>query len=332
MHLEDKITTFTRLACKIDNLSERKISEFAQVAQQHNGWFNMESVKNALEGIAFMLEERKLKAWLKNYKVSREIPRTVGIVMAGNIPLVGFHDLLCVLASGHRIAIKLSSQDTALMQQMVNWLIEIEPRLEKNIEFRNKLTHIDAVIATGSDNTARYFAYYFRSIPHIIRKNRTSVAVLTGNETQKNLHHLGNDIFCYFGLGCRNVSKVLTPAGYDLREIFPHWNTHQSVIYHHKYKNNYDYYKSIFLLNKTPFLDTGFLLAIPTHNLISPISVLYHQEYKNEAQLNSILNSCQEKLQCIVSKKETPFGKTQRPELWDYPDNIDVMEFLANLQ
>ena len=258
MKKEDKIAAFIKLGEKIAQLTPSEIEQLASTATAQNGWFAHQSVKNALEGIAFMLEESKLNDWVNRYNVEDVTPKVVGIVMAGNIPMVGFHDLLCVLMAGHFAAIKPSSDDRFLTHQLVDWINEIEPRLKKNIEIREKLTNIDAVIATGSDNTARYFEYYFKDIPSIIRKNRTSVAILSGNESASELEALGEDIFSYFGLGCRNVSKVFTPAGYDFREAFPHFEKFQQVIEHHKYRNNYDYYKSIYLVNKTPHLGYRF--------------------------------------------------------------------------
>jgi hypothetical protein len=331
MNLHDKIHAFTKLRQKIENLTDEELVELSATARNHNGWFTEESVKNALKGITFMLDEEKLKQWTSAYEFKSEVPKVVGIVMAGNIPLVGFHDLLCVLLSGHFVAIKPSSDDEILTRTMVNWILEVEPRFKKNIEIRERLNNVDAVIATGSDNTARYFEYYFRQIPNIIRRNRTSVAVLTGNETTEDYQNLGLDIFSYFGLGCRNVSKVFTPKGFDLRELFPSLEGFDFVGNHHKYRNNYDYHKSIYLVNRTPHLDTGFLLSISTDELVSPISVLYHQEYESLETMTGILEDKKDKIQCIIGKDFIPFGKAQRPELWDYADNVDVMEFLINL-
>jgi len=289
-------------------------------------------VKNALAGIAFMLEEEKLRHWTKQYDLQPEVPKVVGVIMAGNIPMVGFHDLLSVLVSGHFAAIKPSSEDTFLVQTLINWIVEIEPRFKKNMELREKLTEVEAVIATGSDNTARYFEYYFKHVPHIIRKNRTSVAILTGKESEEDFQKLGADIFSYYGLGCRNVSKVFTPEGYDLREAFPYLESFNEVAHHHKYRNNYDYNKSIYLVNKTPHLDTGFLLVTTSDELVSPISVLFHQAYTSKKELLDILEAKKEKIQCIVGTDHIPFGNSQRPELWDYADDVDTMAFLEELQ
>lgn len=332
MQIVDRINAFSKLGERIQQLSSEEIDILASSAQNLNGWFTKESVTQALDGIKYMLNEGKLSNWIAQYDIDDVTPKVVGIVMAGNIPLVGFHDLLSVLISGHFAAIKPSSEDQFLTRTIIDWIIEIEPRFKKNIEIREKLTNIDAVIATGSDNTARYFEYYFRDIPNIIRKNRTSIAILTGMESHEELNALGADIFSYYGLGCRNVSKVFTPEGYDFREAFPHFEYFQEVINHHKYRNNYDYYKSIYLVNKTPHLDTGYLLVNSTDELVSPISVLFHQAYNSLETLQKILKDQEDKIQCIVGKDYIPFGKAQQPELWDYADNVDTMKFLTALE
>ncbi len=332
MKVEDRISAFINLGHRIDNLSSDEIGELGGRAQLENPWFTEENVKRALAGISFMLEEKKLEQWISNYSMTDSTPKIVGIVMAGNIPLVGFHDLLCVLISGNFAAIKPSSDDLLLTRTLIDWIVETEPRFKKNIELRDRLTNVDAVIATGSDNTARYFEYYFKDIPHIIRKNRTSVAVLNGKESEEELKNLGEDIFSYFGLGCRNVSKIFTPKGFDLRETFPHFEQYSSCINHHKYRNNYDYHKSIYLVNKTPHLDTGALLAVSTDDLVSPVSVLYHQEYDSSESLAKVLEAQQEKIQCVVGNDHIPFGMAQKPELWDYSDDVDTMEFLVGLK
>ncbi|MEQ8629183.1 acyl-CoA reductase [Ekhidna sp.] len=331
MQIQDRINAFSKLGERISNLTTDELEQLGATAQNINGWFTKESVNQALSSIQHMLNEEKLSEWIAKYDVDDVTPQVVGIVMAGNIPLVGFHDLLSVLISGHFAAIKPSSDDRFLTQTIIDWIIEIEPRFKKNIEIREKLTNIDAVIATGSDNTARYFEYYFKNIPNIIRKNRTSVAILTGKESAEEFKDLGADIFTYYGLGCRNVSKVFTPKGFDIREAFPHFEPYQEAINHHKYRNNYDYYKSIYLVNKTPHLDTGFLLINSTDQLVSPISVLFHQEYDSIESLQNILDSQKDKIQCIVGKDFVPFGKAQQPELWDYADNVDTLRFLTHL-
>jgi hypothetical protein len=331
MNQNERIVAFINLKNKIDSLSNDELLNLSQQAFLENKWFTNESVKNALEGISFMLQEDKLREWIAKYDLTAELPKIVGIVMAGNIPLVGFNDLLSVLLSGHFAAIKPSSNDHFLTSKLISWITEIDPRFKKNIEVRERLTNLDAVIATGSDNTARYFEYYFKDIPHIIRKNRTSVSILTGKESEEELSMLGEDVFSYFGLGCRNVSKVFTPQGFDLATVFPHFQPFENIINHDKYRNNYDYHKSIYLVNKTPHLDTGFLLTVSTDDLVSPITVLYHQEYDSNETLEKVLETQKSKIQCIVGKDYVPFGKAQRPELWNYADDIDTLNFLSTI-
>jgi hypothetical protein len=243
--------------------------------------------------------------------------------MAGNIPLVGFHDLLCVLISGHRLSAKLSSQDSVLMRYVVEKLVAIEPRFKDYISFVERMNDADAVIATGSDNTARYFEYYFRNIPHIIRKNRSSCAILRGTETNEQLIALGKDVFSYFGLGCRNVSKLFVPKDYDFKRLLDLWQPYHDVFNHHKYVNNYDYNKSILLVNRTPHLDNGFVLITENKALVSPISVVYYEVGEPDPS--------SDKIQCVVSAEHVPFGKTQEPELTDYADRVDTLKFLTAL-
>ena len=316
---------------RIQNRDQDDLKDLIDLAQAHNGWFTPESIQRSLDGIQHLLEKEKLNTWLSKYRLEPDMPKIIGIIMAGNIPLVGFHDLLCVFLSGNIAAIKMSSHDRVLMNKIIEWIIEIEPRFKKNIEVREKLDQIDAVIATGSDNTARYFEYYFGKQPHIIRKNRTSVAVIDGTETEDEIRSLGQDIFTYYGLGCRNVAKAFTPKGYDLTSLFPLFEDHKEIINHHKYRNNYDYYKSIFLVNRTPHLDTGFLLVNSTDDLVSPTSVLYHQEYKSKEELKKVLEGQKDKIQCIVGHGYIPFGQAQSPEPWDYADGEDVLKFLEQL-
>lgn len=332
MTLTERIEAFSILGNKITNLQSDELEMLARRAQVDNHWFTLESVQKAFEGLSILLEKDKLTSWTEKYDLhAPEVPKIVGIIMAGNIPLVGFHDLLCVLISGHFAAVKASSQDTFLSKTIIEWIVEIEPRFKKNLEIRERLTEIDALIATGSDNTARYFEYYFKDHPKIIRKNRTSAAVLDGTETTEELKALGQDIFTFYGLGCRNVSKVFVPEGYDPTLFFESIQGFEGIANNHKYQNNYDYNKSILLINGVEHLDTGFLLWQPSENLVSPISVLFSETYKDEEDLNAKLMFIQEKLQCIVSKNNTPFGKAQSPELWDYADNVDTVNFLISL-
>lgn len=331
MTLEERITAFSALGDKIRAATDSILENHFQIARNENSWFTSDNVKRALDGIAFMLSKDKLDHWVTPYSLNAEVPRIVGIVMAGNIPLVGFHDLLAVLLSGHFAAIKTSKQDHHLPTTITDWLIDIEPRFKKNLAFRDRLNNVDAVIATGSDNTSRYFEYYFRKIPNVIRKNRSSLAIIDGSESDAELKELGKDLFWYYGLGCRNVSKLLVPSDYDPKQFFEAIEEYNYVGDHHKYRNNYDYHKSILLVNGVKHLDNGFLLWVPSEELVSALSVLHFQEYSDPQETQNYINLNREKIQCIISRKHIPFGHAQNPEPWDYADNVDTLAFLADL-
>lgn len=335
MNLNDRIPAFVKLGEKIKILDENKLQALIQEAHAQNPWFTESSIKNAFGGIVHMLEKEKLEKWLCNYKLEPSKPKTVGIVMAGNIPLVGFHDLLCVLLSGNIAAIKMSTQDEVLTRKILDWILEIEPRFNRMISLPEKLIDIDAVIATGSNNTSRYFEYYFGKYPNIIRKNRTSVAVLSGNETEEEIKNLGKDIFDYFGLGCRNVSKIFIPKDHDIKPTLGILEKFCDIIYHNKYKNNYDYHKSILLVNKIDHLDTGFALFVESGELVSPTSVIYYEYYDSLDKLHYDLNKQSDRIQCIIGRDKIPniidFGMAQRPEPWDYADRVDTLHFLEKL-
>ncbi|MBL6449431.1 acyl-CoA reductase [Fulvivirga sp. 29W222] len=334
MELKERIEAFVELGKRIKNLDKDQATELYTKARSNNSWFTEESVKSALEGISNYLQQDKLNQWTESYPI-RNQNKKVGIVMAGNIPLVGFHDLLSVVISGNQAHIKLSSQDTALMNYIVNELIAISPELEEQLIIREQLKDIDAIIATGSDNTSRYFNYYFGKYPNIIRKNRTSCAILTGKESDEDLSKLGNDIFQYFGLGCRNVAKLYVPKGYKFDGFFKAIESFSKVSNHHKYNNNYDYNKSIYLVNGIPHLDSGFLLLKEDSAMVSPISVIFYEQYDSENTLQSLLKGNADKIQCIVSNNSRPgsvnFGQAQQPELWDYADGVDTLKFLVTL-
>ncbi len=298
----------------------------------HNGWFTEDNVRKSIEGISLMLEEEKLNKWIEAYDFSNSPNKKVGVIMAGNIPLVGFHDALCVLISGNTLLAKLSSEDAILFPAVMEILITIEPRFKEKIQFVQKLEGFDAVIATGSDNSARYFESYFGKYPNIIRKNRTSVAVFNGNETEAELKNFADDVFLYFGKGCRNVTKLYLPIGFDLDKIFGSFFKYKEIITHNKYANNYDYNKAIYLMNQIELIENGFVLLKEDESLHSPLSVLNYQFYKDENELESLLNKENESIQCIVGKNHIPFGKAQKPEVWEYADNVDTMEFLLSLK
>ncbi len=336
MNLTERIKAFNILGNKIDNLSAEERERIYDQTRNLNPWFVAESIDLALAGISHFLKEENLTTWVSSYNFPEEKNKKVGIAMAGNIPLVGFHDYLCVLISGNQLVIKLSSQDAYLLPAITTWLVEIEPRFADRIHFEERLNNVDAMIATGSDNTSRYFEYYFRNIPHIIRKNRSSIAILMGEEDSAHLTELGKDVFSYFGLGCRNISKIFVPEGYEFIKLLDSWDGYKEIIHHHKYGNNYDYQKSILLVNKVPHLDNGFLLLTQNEQLVSPISVMYFETYSTQNDLMRKIKIQKEKIQCIVSAKgwfdgSVPFGKAQLPELSDYADGIDTLEFLSGI-
>jgi hypothetical protein len=305
-------------------------------AEAENGWFTQENIRFALQSWKEALSEENLNEWVSNYNMEETHPKTVAVIMAGNIPLVGFHDFLSVLITGNKVLAKLSSNDKTLLPFLAHQLIAIEPGFKDYIEFtEGRLENFDAVIATGSNNTSRYFDYYFGKYPNIIRKNRNSVAVLTGNETKTELTGLADDIFRYFGLGCRNVSKLYVPENYDFEKFFDAMFTWKEIIHNHKYINNYDYNKAVYLMDSFPLLDNEFMILKEDTGFSSPISVVFYELYGSMEQVEKILSEEAENIQCVVSKAGLPdeifFGETQTPKLWDYADGVDTVNFLLKL-
>jgi hypothetical protein len=338
MHLAERISAFAKLGNHFEHLGNDEMNYICHTAKTHNGWFSTENVVFAIKGIAQWLKKENLEQWIKRYAIPdiNKKPKTVGVVMAGNIPMVGFHDFLSVLITGNRIQIKLSSQDPFLSKYVAEALTSAEPKFIENIHFLERLNKVDAIIATGSNNTSRYFEYYFGKYPHIIRKNRTSCAILTGKETRADFTGLGKDIFYYYGLGCRNVSKLFVPPGYDFKPMAEAFDSFATVINNHKYANNYHYNRSILLVNQEPHIDWDFFLLRQHEDLVSPTSVIYFSTYPDEEWLKSTLAMAREKLQCTVSKDglfvgSFPFGKAQEPQLWDYADHVDTVKFLLSL-
>lgn len=321
---------------KNNDLFFDRMSNLIGQSQSYNGWFTPDNVYFALQSWSKALSEENLNKWLNNYDFSYVTPKNVGLILAGNIPLVGFHDLLSVLISGHNAVVKLSSNDQQLIKFMVDYLNALDERFASKVKFiEGKLENFDAVIATGSNNTARYFEYYFNSKPNIIRKNRNSVAILTGNESKEELIGLSEDIFRYFGLGCRNVSKLFIPKDYDFKLFFEAMFKQGDVIHYEKYANNYDYNKAVFLMSNYKLLDNEFLLLKEDDGYASPIGSLFYEKYDSLDELHNRLKNDEDKIQCIVSNRlephHLPFGKTQKPELWDYADNVDTLSFLINI-
>lgn len=319
--------------------NEEFFSDFAMIisqAQNHNGWFTKKQVIFAMKSWSDALTELNLNQWLSKYSFDIEPMKTVGLILAGNIPMVGFHDVISVLISGNKALIKTSSNDRLMIPFLVKYLIAIEPEFESRIEFtKDGFGNFDAVIATGSNNTARYFEYYFSKVPNVIRKNRNSVAVLTGNETAEELQELGKDIFTYYGLGCRNVSKLFVPKDYDFSKFFEAIFVFSDVIDYERYANNYDYNKAVYLMSNFKILDNGFFTIREDESYASPISSVFYEFYDNEDLLIKKIENEHEKIQCVVSnlpiENKIEFGQTQCPQLWDYADGVDTIKFLLAL-
>lgn len=347
MNREQVISAFSQLGTVMSELGKGNnfpgtsigITEFEYQELQtvinkqfhHNGWFTKETVQQSLLALSTWLNKEQLTNWLSAYSWN-EKPKKVGIIMAGNIPLVGFHDLLCVIASGNHAICKMSSDDKTLLPALVNVLFKFLPELSNRITLSyGKIGEIDAVIATGSNNSSLYFEQYFGKYPHIFRKNRTSIAVLDGTETEQDIASLGADIFDYFGLGCRNVSHLLVPKDYNFDTFFKGIFSFGGIINHHKYCNNYDYNKTVYLMNQLPFLDNNFILLRESRELHSPLAMIHYHFYGNEAEKNEYIDQHKEELQVITGNQYMPFGQSQCPSLSDYADNIDTMKFLENL-
>jgi len=319
---------------------EGEFSVIAAKAEAKNPWFTKASVYNSFESLASMLLETNLRTWVLNYNFqdANHKPKTVAVVMAGNIPMVGFHDFLCVMMSGNALLCKLSSKDDVLLPFVFKKLIEIEPQFAERIKVESHiLKDFDAIIATGSNNSSRYFDYYFRKYPSIIRKNRVSIAILDGTETKEELDGLTKDIFMYFGLGCRNVSKLFIPSDYDVVRLLSHFDLYEEARKHFKYMNNYEYNKSLYLLNQEAHLDNGFVICKEDSRFFSPIAVVYLEKYNDIRNLDNWIETNKENIQCVVTKTKqiksssVELGQSQNPKLWDYSDNIDTMKFLKTL-
>ena len=296
-----------------------------------NGWFTEENVWRAIRNHAVNLSDDKLNQWQASYGLSKS-SKSILVVMAGNIPLVGFHDFVSVLMSGNNILCKQSSEDASLLPLIAEILIKINPNFKERIFFVNgPARDFDAVIATGSNNTIEQFRTYFRNLPCLFRKNRTSLAVLKGVETDEDIQRLGNDIFNYFGLGCRNVSHIMIPNNFNLNLFFKNIVSFSDIINHHKYANNYDYHRAIFLLNKIDFLDNNFVLINKNEDLISPIAVLNYHYYSSMKDIEDYIQTHRKSIQVIVGKDYLDFGKAQCPNWEDYADDMDTMDFLLNL-
>lgn len=317
----------------VSSKANRSLIEAVEAARIQNAWFTTLNVHSAFRNWGDILHRQTISKWLSNYPTTEWGNQTVGLVLAGNLPLVGFHDVVCVLFSGHKAVIKLSSKDKVLIPTMVDILQSKFPEIKERVRFVNdQLGSVDKVIATGSNNSSRYFSYYFKDLPHIIRKNRNSVAVLTGDESDEQLAGLADDICLYFGLGCRSVSKIWVPKDYDFDILFGALYKHKDIIHHNGYANNYDYNKAIFLMNQEPLLDNGFLILKEDDRISSPIACLYYSYYDDRLEVEQTIAANREDIQCVVSSSDENthvfFGKAQYPQLDDYADNIDTMDLL----
>ncbi len=308
-----------------------------KIAQENNSWFVKENLLFACESWALALAEENIKKWISSQqKLGDNNAKTIAVIMAGNIPLVGFHDFLSVLIAGHSVLVKQSSNDKHLVPFLAKYLEFSNEEFKGKITFtEQKLEGFDAVIATGSDNTARYFEYYFKDVPNIIRKSRNSLAVLTGNETEEDFKNLSEDIFRYFGLGCRSVSKLFVPRDYNFDGFFKGMFNKKEIINNAKYANNYDYNKAVYLMSLFDILENGFLMIKEDESYASPIASIFYEYYDNTDDLKIKLYEDREKIQCVVSnnfhENEIKFGQTQHPQLWDYADGVNTLEFLSKL-
>ena len=352
MQLEQRINAFHQLGLFLEQFSKKEFSKNENVlhndlffdgfkhqiklAKEHNGWFNLDNLIFSYKNWSEALEKSNLEAFTSTYSFNDLNPQNVAIIMAGNIPLVGFHDFLCVLLSGHSVLVKQSSNDKQLLPFLAKYLEYAETGFKGKISFtEEKLENFDAVIATGSNNTARYFDYYFKDKPSIIRKNRNSIAILNGNESPEELELLSDDIFRYFGLGCRNVSKLFVPKGYNFDAFFTSIYKWNDIINDSKYANNYDYNKAVYLMSEFDMLENGFFMIKEDESYSSPIATLFYEFYEDFSQLNKKLKADSDLIQCAVTNEAIPnkieFGQTQQPQLSDYADGVDTLDFLIKL-
>ncbi|MBX9783565.1 MAG: acyl-CoA reductase [Chitinophagaceae bacterium] len=331
MKLQERLEILIQLGQYISAQSE-EWQAAKQRAMQKNNWFVPQFVELAAGNIAQMfLQKQKLEQWVDHYKLDDNIiPKKAGIVMAGNIPLVGFHDFLAVFVSGHHQIIKQSSKDDVLLKHLADTMIEWNADVAHHVQFSETLKDCDAYITTGSDNSARYFEYYFGRYPSIIRKNRTSVAVLTGNETKAELNLLADDIMQYFGLGCRNVTQLYVPNDYDFVPLLNALRKYSWFFDHHKYRNNYDYQLAIYLMNNIFYMTNDCVVMIEAESPFSPIGTLHYQFYDDAGTMYKQLKN-NDKIQAVVGANGLPFGAAQSPGLMDYADGVDVMRFLPGL-
>jgi hypothetical protein len=327
---------FTENSSKESEYWTSELDKAIDLAYKYNTWFTEDSVKKALNEWSKQLNYNSLKNWTDQYKIEDKSEKKIAIIMAGNLPLVGFHDLLCGLIMNFHCIVKLSSDDKILIPFIVEYLDSIVPGIKNQVKFTtNPIKDFNGVIATGSNNSFKYFEYYFGNYPNLLRKTRHSIAVLDGKETEVDLKKLGNDIFTYFGMGCRSVSKLLVPKGYDFDLLFNALFDFKEIINHNKYVNNYDYNKAVYLMSEQKFIENGFIILKEDEKLGSPIGCLFFEYYENPKDLNAYISDIKDSLQCVVSNlnilNSTSFGSSQRPKIDDYADNTNTLDFLLKI-
>lgn len=338
MNLTERLAVLAQLGAHL-KAQDAYLEAVMQRTAYENPWFTIENQERAIAAIADeMLDLEKLQRWAAPYFIPDEPERkVVGLVLAGNIPLVGFSDVLCVFVSGHISQIKLSDKDLYLLPYLLKLLEQFDKKTASYFQIVETLKDFDAIIATGSNNSARYFEAYFAQVPHIIRKNRNAVAVLSGNETDEELLALGEDIFQYFGLGCRNVSKLYVPQGYDFQSLMEALYEFRKIAMHPKYKNNFDYNYSLYILNRQPHIGNDSILLLEDPSFQSRIATVHYEYYNNLNKIEEDIRGHEEEIQCIIAKdhllklKTLAFGKAQQPGLSDYADGVDTMQFLLSL-
>lgn len=345
MNLNNRITLFVKLGRffsdyinnNLESLEKNKFDKAINESILHNSFFSKKNILKSLLSWSNVLTKKSIDDFLSNYLIkNKKREKKIAIIMAGNIPLVGFHDFFCVIISGNFAVIKLSSKDSHLFKFILSFLVKENPDFDTKFDVvESKLEIFDAVIATGNNISANQFELYFKKYPKIIRKNRHSIAILNGNETKKEIELLANDIFYYYGLGCRNVSKIFIPNNYNLDILFKSFVLWNEVINKNSYSNNYNYYRAIYLLNKEVFFDNGFVLLKESEKIGSPVGTIYFEYYKSDNQIKEMIKKNNEKIQCIVSNNNYPktikFGETQMPNLNDFADDIDTFNFLLKL-
>lgn len=334
MNTKDRLQVLNSLREYLKNIDSDEKEELFLSSGNENPWFDTPTMEHAFNGIIGLLEQKPLEGLVNKY--GEGTPKVLGIVCAGNLPGVGFQDIVLSFLFSKKTIVKLSSSDAYFIKYLVGRMSFFNAEVDNQIEFVEQivLDGLDGVIATGSDNTARYFEKYFSKVPSVIRKNRTSIAVLNGKESAEELKELGKDIFTYYGLGCRNVSKLLVPKGYDFVNFLDNMEGYQRVTFNHRYANNYDYNRSIYLVNREAHFDNGFLMLREAKELVSPISVLFYEYYDSENEVLSYIREHKEKIQVVVSNTiegAVPLGQAQKPSITDFPDNVNVVEFILSL-